>query len=157
MPTKVIVPLLGEGVEEVTIVTWLKSEGEKVGEYDGLVEVETDKVVTEIPSPASGTVLKILEPEAGSAVPVGAILAWIGEAGESIPDQESDAAISTGDRLSPPTPATPVDTPQPVTTADISQPQTVPSPGRVFCTVILYIARPPSPGGLTSLRILVRR
>lgn len=59
MPTKVLVPLLGEGVEEVSIVTWLKAEGDKVEEYEGLLEVETDKVVTEIPSPAEGVVLKI--------------------------------------------------------------------------------------------------
>jgi hypothetical protein len=62
MPTKVIVPQLGEGVEEVTIVNWLKAEGETVEEYEGLVEVETDKVVTEIPSPANGTILKIEVP-----------------------------------------------------------------------------------------------
>lgn len=91
MPTKVIVPLLGEGVEEVTIVTWLKSEGETVDEYEGLVEVETDKVVTEIPSPVGGTVLKIMKPEEGSAIPVGAVLAWIGNAGEAIPEDGADA------------------------------------------------------------------
>ena len=51
MATKVLVPLLGEGVEEVTIVTWLKAEGDAVEEFEGLLEVETDKVVTEIPSP----------------------------------------------------------------------------------------------------------
>ena len=88
MPTRIIVPLLGEGVEEVTIVKWLKEEGESVEEYEGLVEVETDKVITEIPSPVSGTVLQIDTPQEGQAVPVGDILAWIGKPGESIPKQE---------------------------------------------------------------------
>ncbi len=86
MPTKVLVPLLGEGVEEVSIVAWLKAEGDAVEEYEGLLEVETDKVVTEIGSPATGVVLKILEAEEGKSVSVGTLLAWIGEAGETVPD-----------------------------------------------------------------------
>ena len=86
MPTKVLVPLLGEGVEEVSIVTWLKAEGDAVEEFEGLLEVETDKVVTEIPSPVKGVVLKILEKEEGKSVSVGALLAWIGQPGESLPD-----------------------------------------------------------------------
>lgn len=88
MPTRIIVPLLGEGVEEVTIVKWLKNEGETIEEYDGLVEVETDKVVTEIPSPVTGTILKIITPKEGQNVPVGDVLAWVGKPGETIPDQE---------------------------------------------------------------------
>ena len=64
MATRVLVPQLGEGVEEVTILQWLVNEGDSVEEYDGLVEVETDKVVTEIPSPTTGSVLKIEIPEA---------------------------------------------------------------------------------------------
>ena len=60
MATKVFVPLLGEGVEEVTVTKWLKKEGDSVNELEPLLEVNTDKVDTEIPAPASGTVLKIL-------------------------------------------------------------------------------------------------
>src|SRR5215207_9275259 len=83
MATKVLVPLLGEGVEEVTIIKWLKKEGESVNELEPLLEVNTDKVDTEIPAPASGTVLKILAEE-GVPAKVGAILAFIGELGESV-------------------------------------------------------------------------
>jgi len=90
MATKVVVPLLGEGVEEVTVLQWLVKEGDSVEEYDGLVEIETDKVVTEIPSPTTGTVLKIEIPEQGSTAPVGMTLAWIGEPGEAIPDSDID-------------------------------------------------------------------
>ena len=56
MATKVLVPLLGEGVEEVTVIKWLKQEGDSVNELEPLLEVNTDKVDTEIPAPASGTV-----------------------------------------------------------------------------------------------------
>lgn len=83
MPAKFLVPRLGEGVDEVTIVRWLKREGEAVNELEPLVEVETDKVVTEVPSPASGIVLKIEIPE-GSPARVGQVMAWVGQPGESL-------------------------------------------------------------------------
>mgnify|MGYP001485340442 FL=1 len=84
MPTKVIMPKLGESIVEGTVTGWLKQEGNQIEEYDSLLDVETDKVTTEVPSPASGTLLKILVPE-GETVEVGTILAWIGEPGEDIP------------------------------------------------------------------------
>ena len=65
MATQVLMPQLGEAVEEATITKWLKAEGETVEEYEALVEVNTDKVDTEIPAPISGTVLKIATPEEG--------------------------------------------------------------------------------------------
>ena len=83
MATKVLVPLLGEGVEEVTVTKWLKKEGDSVNELEPLLEVNTDKVDTEIPAPASGTVLKILTEE-GVPAKVGAVLALIGKPGESV-------------------------------------------------------------------------
>jgi 2-oxoisovalerate dehydrogenase E2 component (dihydrolipoyl transacylase) len=70
-------------VEEVTVIKWLKKEGDSVNELEPLLEVNTDKVDTEIPAPASGTVLKILAQE-GIAAKVGAVLALIGKPGESI-------------------------------------------------------------------------
>lgn len=83
MATKVLVPLLGEGVEEVTVIKWLKKEGDSVKELEPLLEVNTDKVDTEIPAPASGTVLKIMAEE-GVPAKVGAVLAFIGKAGEAV-------------------------------------------------------------------------
>ena len=91
MATKVLVPLLGEGVEEVTVIKWLKKEGDSVNELEPLLEVNTDKVDTEIPAPASGTVLKIVAEE-GTSAKVGTILAFIGKAGESI-DNAPDTNI----------------------------------------------------------------
>ena len=86
MATKVIMPKLGESIVEGTVNAWLKEEGEKIEEYEGLLDVETDKVTTEVPSPADGTILKILVPE-GETVEVGTVLAWIGEPGEAIPTE----------------------------------------------------------------------
>jgi pyruvate/2-oxoglutarate dehydrogenase complex dihydrolipoamide acyltransferase (E2) component len=84
MLTKVIMPQLGESVVEGTVTKWLRQEGEQIEEFDSLLEVNTDKVDTEIPSPASGTLLKILVPE-GQTVEAGTLLAWIGQPGDEIP------------------------------------------------------------------------
>jgi len=81
MATKVLVPLLGEGVEEVTVTKWLKQEGDDIQELEPLLEVNTDKVDTEIPAPASGRVLKIVAKE-GLPAKVGEVLAFIGRPGE---------------------------------------------------------------------------
>jgi 2-oxoglutarate dehydrogenase E2 component (dihydrolipoamide succinyltransferase) len=83
MPTNVIMPQLGESVFEGTLSKWLKQEGEAVKEFDPLVEVNTDKVDTEIPAPASGVLLKRLVTE-GTVVKVGTVLAVIGQAGEAV-------------------------------------------------------------------------
>src|SRR5512138_3004162 len=85
MPTKVIMPQLGESVVEGTVTKWLKQEGESVQEMDSLLEVNTDKVDTEIPSPTGGVLLKILVPE-GETVRAGTIIAWIGQPGEAPPE-----------------------------------------------------------------------
>ncbi len=82
MATKVLVPRLGEGVDEVTVTKWLKQVGDSINELEPLLEVNTDKVDTEIPAPASGTVLKIVTQE-GSPAKVGEVLAIIGAPGEA--------------------------------------------------------------------------
>ena len=87
MATKVLVPLLGEGVEEVTVIKWLKKEGDSVNELEPLLEVNTDKVDTEIPAPATGTVLKIMAEE-GLPAKVGSVLAFIGKPGESVESEQ---------------------------------------------------------------------
>lgn len=89
MAIKVLVPRLGEGVEEVTVIKWLKQVGDSVNELEPLLEINTDKVDTEIPAPASGTVLKILAQE-GVPAKVGTILAFIGTAGEKLEDSKNN-------------------------------------------------------------------
>ncbi len=84
MATKVIMPQLGESVVEGTITKWLKAEGEPVSEFDPLLEINTDKVDTEVPSPAGGTLLKVYVPE-GQTVRAGTLLAMVGKPGESLP------------------------------------------------------------------------
>ena len=84
MAARLIAPSMGEGVEEITIVSWLKQEGDTVEELEVVVEVETDKVTTEIPSPAAGTLLKVLA-QKDEVVKVGSTLAWIGAPGEELP------------------------------------------------------------------------
>ena len=77
MSEKIVVPSLGESVTEATVSKWLKSVGEKVGSDEPLVELETDKVNVEVPSPSSGILEKIAVKE-GEAVEVGALLGSIG-------------------------------------------------------------------------------
>ncbi len=78
--TEVTLPELGESVTEGTVSRWLKQVGESVAADEPLLEVSTDKVDTEIPSPTSGTLLEIRVQE-DETVGVGAVLAIIGEAG----------------------------------------------------------------------------
>ncbi len=85
MAVKVLLPQFGESVVEGTITKWLKAEGDRVEEYEPLVEVNTDKVDTEVPSPTSGTLLKVMVDE-GVTAEAGTLLAWIGDPGETLPE-----------------------------------------------------------------------
>ena len=82
MATEVTLPALGESVTEGTVTRWLKQVGDTVAVDEPLLEVSTDKVDTEIPSPVAGTLLEI-KAEEDDTVEVGAVLAMIGEEGES--------------------------------------------------------------------------
>ena len=82
MATAVTMPALGESVTEGTVTTWLKSVGDRVEVDEPIVEVSTDKVDTEVPSPVSGVLLEILVPE-DETVEVGARIALIGDASEA--------------------------------------------------------------------------
>jgi 2-oxoisovalerate dehydrogenase E2 component (dihydrolipoyl transacylase) len=98
-------PKLGESVTEGTIGKWLKQPGEKVNKYDLLVEVQTDKVNTEIPSPVAGT-LKEVKVEEGQTVPIGTLLATFDMAdGEAA--AVSPAATQPAPRASAPQPQAP--------------------------------------------------
>ena len=85
MTTEVIMPQLGESVVEGTVTKWLIGEADSVEEFEPLVEINTDKVDTEVPSPATGTILKLLVAE-GETVKAGTLLAVIGEPGEVVRD-----------------------------------------------------------------------
>ena len=81
MSEKIVVPALGESVTEATVSKWLKSVGEEVNSDEPLVELETDKVNVEVPSPSSG-VLENISVKEGSTVEVGALLGSVGESSE---------------------------------------------------------------------------
>src|SRR2546427_7202233 len=95
-------PKLGESVTEGTIGKWLKQPGDKVNKYDLLVEVQTDKVNTEIPSPVAGT-LKEVKVEEGQTVPIGTLLAIFDTADGEAAAQPS-AAAATPQRATTPQP-----------------------------------------------------
>src|SRR5215468_4633045 len=80
MATEVNLPALGESVTEGTVTRWLKQVGDQVAVDEPLLEVSTDKVDTEIPSPVAGTLVEIKVPE-DETVAVGSDLAIIGTAG----------------------------------------------------------------------------
>src|SRR6202043_3623890 len=81
MAFSVQMPALGESVTEGTVTRWLKQEGDRVEQDEPLLEVSTDKVDTEIPSPAAGVLKKIVAAE-DDTVEVGGELAVIGDASE---------------------------------------------------------------------------
>jgi 2-oxoglutarate dehydrogenase E2 component (dihydrolipoamide succinyltransferase) len=91
MATEVTLPALGESVTEGTVTQWLKSVGDDVAVDEPLLEVSTDKVDTEIPSPVAGKLLEIKASE-DETIEVGAVLAIIGEDGESAGDSGGAAA-----------------------------------------------------------------
>jgi pyruvate dehydrogenase complex dihydrolipoamide acetyltransferase long form len=97
-------PKLGESVTEGTIGKWLKQPGDKVNKYDLLVEVQTDKVNTEIPSPVAGT-LKEVKVEEGQTVPIGTLLAVF--------DTADGEAAATAPAAAAPQPAQQQSQPQP--------------------------------------------
>ncbi len=101
MPTDVVMPQLGESIAEGTIVRWLKKVGDSVQRDEPLLEVSTDKVDTEIPAAAAGTLIAILAQE-GETVAVNAVIAQLGEAGEAAVPAAPAAAPAP-----PPPPAAP--------------------------------------------------
>ena len=90
MSNQILVPSLGESITEATVSKWLKQVGEKVDSHEPLVELETDKVNVEVPSPSNGT-LSSIEVKEGDTVEVGALLGVIKE-GASIKTETSSIA-----------------------------------------------------------------
>jgi 2-oxoglutarate dehydrogenase E2 component (dihydrolipoamide succinyltransferase) len=89
--TEVVVPQLSESVSEATLLTWKKQPGSAVEADEILIEVETDKVVLEVPAPASGVLVEIVKPD-GSMVTSGEILAKIDTAAKAAAPATSAAA-----------------------------------------------------------------
>jgi 2-oxoglutarate dehydrogenase E2 component (dihydrolipoamide succinyltransferase) len=105
--TDIVMPQMGESITEGTVSKWLKKVGEKIDKDEPLLEISTDKVDAEVPSPAGGTLLEILVNE-GETVEVGAVLARVG----------AEGAVAA------PQSAAPQPTAQPVAATTSSTPQT---------------------------------
>ncbi|MGO1680907.1 MAG: biotin/lipoyl-containing protein, partial [Corynebacterium variabile] len=101
MAYSVEMPELGESVTEGTVTQWLKKVGDTVAVDEPLLEVSTDKVDTEIPSPAAGVLLEI-KAEEDDTVDVGAVIAVIGEEGESAGDTGSSAPEAPAEKAEEP-------------------------------------------------------
>ncbi len=106
----VVMPQMGESIVEGTVTRWLKKPGDRVERDEALFEISTDKVDTEIPSPAAGTLAEILVPE-GQTVPINTVVARIDETGAarapSAAVEEAAAAPPAEQPAAPPTPAVP--------------------------------------------------
>lgn len=112
--TDVVLPALGESVTEGTVTRWLKQLGEEVAVDEPLLEISTDKVDTEIPSPAAGTLVEILAGE-DETVEVGAVLARIGSGAPAAAPPAPAAAPE-------PAPAAPAAAPEPVVAPAVPAP-----------------------------------
>src|SRR5437762_10695878 len=97
MATDVSLPRLGQGMEAGTIVRWLVSEGDTVEKGQPLYELDTDKVTQEVEADAAGVLLKIVVPE--GEVPVGTPVAYVGEAGEAVPDSDVSPVSDTEEKV----------------------------------------------------------
>jgi 2-oxoglutarate dehydrogenase E2 component (dihydrolipoamide succinyltransferase) len=151
MAIDVTMPQMGESVVEGTITKWLVKEGDVVTEDQPLVEISTDKVDTEIPSPGAGRIAKIVAAE-GQTIPVGATLAVIEQAGaettaklkvvapKAVPKAEPPAARTESTRESPA--VKPAPPPQPMQSAGVGVHEAVSEAGgpRRFSPVVLKIA-----------------
>jgi 2-oxoglutarate dehydrogenase E2 component (dihydrolipoamide succinyltransferase) len=111
--TDVVMPQMGESIVEGTLTKWLKKPGERIERDEPLFEISTDKVDTEIPSPAAGTLAEILVEE-GKTVGVNTVVARIDEAvGQALPPAKSAAqpVAAAAPAEPPPAPAAPVAAP----------------------------------------------
>ncbi len=90
---EVIMPKMGDAMEEGTLVKWLKSEGDEVSEGDAIAEIETDKVTLELEAEAPGTLAQLIADE-GQDIPVGEAIAFIQGEGEEVPERGDGRAQS---------------------------------------------------------------
>jgi 2-oxoglutarate dehydrogenase E2 component (dihydrolipoamide succinyltransferase) len=165
--TQVVMPQMGVSVSEGTITKWLKQQGENVALDEPLLEISTDKVDTEVPSPGEGVVAQILHQE-GETVEVGTVLAVIAPAGaapspavEAPPEpatqeaaDEAMASSSSGEGMTPAP-----DAPAPsAAAASAAQPEvSVPAPAAPAQPPVPVVEAPPSGNGKSFVSPVVAR
>jgi len=126
MSVEVVMPQMGESITEGTVSKWLKKVGERVEKDEPVLEISTDKVDAEVPSPGSGILLEIRTPE-GDTVEVGTVVAVIGEEGEAGANGGQPAASSKPIERPAPEPEVEEDTVTPVAEI-VQQPASTASP-----------------------------
>ena len=136
MPTNVVMPQLGESVTEGTVTRWLKNVGDVIKVDEAIVEVSTDKVDTEIPSPVSGILLEIKAAQ-DSVIQVGGVMAIIGESGSTPVNPPAAPVVQT---------PKPVIKPEPV----IEKP-VVPTPPPVAAPVVTPVAPAAATGSTVNV------
>ncbi|MEV8542194.1 2-oxoglutarate dehydrogenase, E2 component, dihydrolipoamide succinyltransferase [Streptomyces sp. NPDC051572] len=143
--TDVVLPALGESVTEGTVTRWLKQVGEEVAEDEPLLEVSTDKVDTEIPSPVAGVLLEILVGEDETAE-VGAKLAVVGAPGAAPAAAPAPAAPAPAPAAAAPAPA-----PAPVApAAPVAPPAPAPAPAPVAAAPAPVAPAAPAPAPVAA-------
>ncbi|MBK7394247.1 MAG: 2-oxoglutarate dehydrogenase, E2 component, dihydrolipoamide succinyltransferase [Chloracidobacterium sp.] len=101
--TEIVMPQMGESITEGTVSKWLKAVGDKIDKDEALLEISTDKVDAEVPSPAAGTLLSINVQE-GETVEVGSVLALVGTEGGAVappPKPETPAPVAEAPKAEP--------------------------------------------------------
>ena len=149
--SEVVLPALGESVTEGTVTRWLKKVGDTVAVDEPLVEVSTDKVDTEIPSPVAGVLQQILVQE-DETIEVGAVLAVVGDGAAAeapvpaaAPPASEPEAAAPAQPAAPAAPAAPVaETPAPTPPAPVAAPPAAPAPVAPPAPVAAPVA-PPAP------------
>jgi pyruvate/2-oxoglutarate dehydrogenase complex dihydrolipoamide acyltransferase (E2) component len=137
--TEVVMPQMGVSVSEGTVTKWLRQVGETIGRDEPLLEISTDKVDTEVPSPAEGVVSQILVQE-GQTVEVGTVLALIAPAGAPVGDVEPAPAPVEPEPAAPPAPEPVAAAPEPVAAA----PEPAPEPAAPAAPAPAASAAPPA-------------
>ena len=135
MPTTVSMPQLGETVTEGTVLRWMKQVGDSIARDEAIVEISTDKVDTEVPSPVAGVVSEILVGE-GETIEVGTAMVMIASEDESVPaaaPAEAEAPRAEEEETPPPPPAP---APAPTTAAPDR-----PAPRKFLSPVVRRLAR----------------
>ena len=112
---ELIMPKMGESIMEATILNWVKNVGDKLEEDETILEIATDKVDSEIPSPVDGILVEILK-QVNDVVPVGEVIAILETEGEaqaspSVP-QQAEAPAPVAQEAAPPAPPAPVEVEQ---------------------------------------------
>ena len=118
MSVEVVMPQMGESITEGTVSKWLKKVGDKIEKDEAILEISTDKVDAEVPSPGAGTLLEIRHQE-GETVEVGTVLAMIGAEGEvaASPASKAEPVVSAAAAPAQPEPVAVEENPQPTAAA----------------------------------------